>query len=214
MTPHRTRIKICGLRDAAMAAVAAEAGADAVGIVFHPPSPRHASLDEASAVAGALPAFVQAVGLFVNAPESRVREVLSAVPLALLQFHGDEEPAYCARFGLPWIKGVRVGAGTDLLECRRRFSRATALLLDASVPGEYGGTGASFDWSLVPRGIASRIVLSGGLTPGNVGTAVAALRPWAVDVSSGVESSRGVKDAALIHEFVRSVKDADARTAG
>jgi len=214
MTPHRTRIKICGLRDAAMAAVAAEAGADAVGIVFHPPSPRHASLDEASAVAGALPAFVQAVGLFVNAPESRVREVLSAVPLALLQFHGDEEPAYCARFGLPWLKGVRVGAGTDLLECRRRFSRATALLLDASVPGEYGGTGASFDWSLVPRGIASRIVLSGGLTPGNVGTAVAALRPWAVDVSSGVESSRGVKDAALIHEFVRSVKDADARTAG
>lgn len=214
MTPHRTRIKICGLRDAAMAAVAAEAGADAVGIVFHPASPRHASLDEAIAVAGALPAFVQAVGLFVNAPESRVREVLSAVPLSLLQFHGDEEPAYCARFGLPWLKGVRVGAGTDLLECRRRFSRATALLLDASVPGEYGGTGASFDWSLVPRGIASRIVLSGGLTPGNVGMAVAALRPWAVDVSSGVESSRGVKDVALIHEFARSVKDADARTAG
>ena len=214
MNSHRTRIKICGLRDAAMAARAAEAGADAIGIVFHPSSPRHASLEEARAVAQALPAFVQAVGLFVNAPESRVREVLAAVPLSLLQFHGDEEPAYCAGFGLPWLKGVRVGEGTDLLECRRRFSRATALLLDASVPGEYGGTGASFDWSLVPRGIASRIVLSGGLTPGNVGAAVAAVRPWAVDVSSGVESSRGVKDAALIQEFVRSVKDADARTAG
>jgi phosphoribosylanthranilate isomerase len=213
MNPHRTRIKICGLRDAATAALAAEAGADAIGIVFHPPSPRHASLEEARAVAGALPAFVQAVGLFVNAPEARVREVLAAVPLSLLQFHGDEEPAYCAGFGLPWLKGVRVGAGTDLLECRRRFTGAAALLLDASVPGEYGGTGASFDWSLVPRGFASRIVLSGGLTPANVGGAVAAVRPWAVDVSSGVESSRGVKDAALIQEFVRSVKDADARTA-
>jgi len=213
MNPHRTRIKICGLRDAAMARVAAEAGADAVGIVFHSASPRHASLQEAAAVAGSLPAFVQAVGLFVNAPEARVREILAAVPLSLLQFHGDEEPGFCARFGLPWLKAVRVGPGTDLLECARHFSLATALLLDASVPGERGGTGATFDWSLVPREIASRIVLSGGLHPGNVGAAVSALRPWAVDVSSGVESSRGVKDAALIQQFVRSVKDADARTA-
>ncbi len=214
MNPHRTRVKICGLRDAAMARVAAEAGADAVGIVFHPSSPRHASLDQARAVAEALPAFVQAVGLFVNAPASQVRETLSAVPLTLLQFHGDEDPGYCAQFGLPWLKAVRVGAGTDLVEWRSRFSRATALLLDACVPGEFGGTGASFDWSLVPRDLASRIVLSGGLEPGNVGAAIAAVRPWAVDVSSGVESSRGVKDAARIQEFMRSVKHADARTAG
>lgn len=214
MNPHRTRIKICGLRDAGMARLAAEAGADAVGIVFHPASPRCASLEEAAAVAGALPAFVQAVGLFVNAPADRVRETLSAVPLSLLQFHGDEEPGFCAQFGLPWLKAVRVGTGTDLLEWQRRFDRARALLLDASVPGEFGGTGASFDWSLVPREIASRIVLSGGLHPGNVGEAIRALRPWAVDVSSGVESSRGVKNAAQIVEFVRSVKDADARTAG
>jgi phosphoribosylanthranilate isomerase len=213
MNPHRTRIKICGLRDAAMARVSAEAGADAVGIVFHPASPRHASLQEAMAVAGALPAFVQAVGLFVNSPEARVREILAAVPLSLLQFHGDEDPDFCARFGLPWLKAVRVGPGTDLLDCQHRFSRATALLLDANVPGEHGGTGALFDWSVVPREIASRIVLSGGLHPGNVGTAVSSLRPWAVDVSSGVESSRGVKDAARIQQFVRSVKDADARTA-
>ncbi len=214
MNPHRTRIKICGLRDAALARVAAEAGADAVGIVFHAASPRHVGLEEARCVAEALPAFVQAVGLFGNAPAAQVRETLAAVPLAMLQFHGDEEPGYCAQFGLPWLKAVRMGPGTDLLECRSRFARATALLLDASVPGEFGGTGASFDWSLVPREIASRIVLSGGLHPGNVGGAIRAVRPWAVDVSSGVESSRGVKDAARIVEFVRSVKDADARTAG
>jgi phosphoribosylanthranilate isomerase len=213
MNPHRTRIKICGIRDAAMARVAAEAGADAVGIVFHPASPRNASLEEACTVARALPAFVQAVGLFVNASEARVREVLAAVPLSLLQFHGDEDPGFCDRFGLPWLRAVRMARDTDLLEWQHRFSSATALLLDAAVPGEHGGTGASFDWSLVPREIASRIVLSGGLHPGNVGEAVSALRPWAVDVSSGVESSRGVKDAVRIQQFVRSVNDADARNA-
>jgi phosphoribosylanthranilate isomerase len=214
MNPHRTRIKICGLRDAGLARAAAEAGADAVGIVFHPASPRHASLEEARAVAGALPAFVQAVGLFVNAPAGQVRDTLAAVPLALLQFHGDEEPGYCGQFGLPWLKAVRVVPGTDLLEWYRRFAQATALLLDAGVPGAYGGTGVPFDWSIVPPELASRVVLSGGLHAGNVGEAIRTLRPWAVDVSSGVESSRGVKDAARIHEFVRSVKDADARTAG
>ena len=214
MNPHRTRIKICGLRDAAVARVAAEAGADAVGIVFHPGSPRHASLEEARAVAGALPAFVQAVGLFVNAPAAQVRETLAAVPLSLLQFHGDEEPGYCGQFGLPWLKAVRVVPGTDLLECERRFSRASGLLLDAQVPGQFGGTGTPFDWSLVPPTLARPVVLSGGLDAGNVGNAIRAVRPWAVDFSSGVEAARGVKDAALIEEFVRSVKDADARAGG
>jgi phosphoribosylanthranilate isomerase len=214
MKPHRTRVKICGLRDAALARVAVDAGADAVGLVFHADSPRCASVAQARAVATALPAFVHAVGLFVNAPASQVRETLAAVPLSLLQFHGDEEPGYCAQFGLPWVKAVRVGEGTDLVECDRRFAGAAALLLDASVPGEFGGTGATFDWSRIPRAMAPRIVLSGGLHPGNVGAAIAAVRPWAVDVSSGVESSRGVKDAARIQEFMRSVEDADARTAG
>ena len=213
MNPRRTRIKICGVRDAATARAAAEAGADAVGIVFHPASPRYASPEEALAVASALPAFVSAVGLFVNAPAGQVRETIARVPLALLQFHGDEDPAYCAQFERPWIKAVRVGEGADLLEWRSRFSGAAALLLDASVPGEFGGTGASFDWSLVPGELASRIVLSGGLHPGNVAKAIGIVRPWAVDVSSGVESSRGVKDIARIQEFVRSVRDADARTA-
>lgn len=213
MNPHRTRIKICGVRDAGMARRAAEAGADAIGLVFHPGSPRFVTPAQAREVASSLPAFVSAVGLFVNAPAERVRETIGEVPLSLLQFHGDEDPAYCGQFGLPWLKAVRVGEGTDLLECRGRFSRAAALLLDACVPGEFGGTGASFDWTLVPRDLASRIVLSGGLEPGNVGEAIRLVRPWAVDVSSGVESSRGVKDAARILEFVRSVRDADARTA-
>lgn len=213
MNPHRTRIKICGVRDAGMARRAAEAGADAIGLVFHPESPRFVTPAQAREVASSLPAFVSAVGLFVNAPAERVRETIGEVPLSLLQFHGDEDPAYCDQFGLPWLKAVRVGEGTDLLEWRGRFSRAAALLLDACVPGEFGGTGASFDWTLVPRDLASRIVLSGGLEPGNVGEAIRLVRPWAVDVSSGVESSRGVKDAARILEFVRSVRDADARTA-
>lgn len=214
MIAHRTRIKICGIREPAMGRAAAAAGVDAIGLVFHAASPRAVDAGTARAIAGALPPFVAAVGLFVNHDARAVRDILAQVPLTMLQFHGDEAPAFCDQFGLPWIRAVRVGPGVDLLECEGRFSRAAALLLDAQVPGQFGGTGTPFDWSLVPSALERPVVLSGGLDAGNVGSAMRAVRPWAVDVSSGVESRRGVKDAALIEEFVRSVRDADARAGG
>lgn len=211
MIPHRTRVKICGIREEAMARVAAQAGADAIGLVFHPTSPRAVDAGRAQAIAAAVPPFVTVVGLFVNHDARAVRDILARVPLAMLQFHGDEPPEFCDQFGLPWLRAVRMGPGVDLLEWRERFSRAAGLLLDAHVAGQFGGTGIGFDWSLVPAPLARSVVLSGGLDAGNVGRAIHALRPWAVDVSSGVEVQRGVKDAARIEEFMRSVKDADAR---
>lgn len=214
MIAHRTRIKICGIREPAMARAAAEAGADAVGLVFHAPSPRAVDVEAAREVALAVPPFVTVVGLFVNRDAQDVRDIAARVPLGLLQFHGDEPPEYCGGFGLPWMKAIRVGAGVDLIECDRRYSRAAALLLDAQVPGQFGGTGTPFDWSMVPPSLARPVVVSGGLDAGNVGRAIRALRPWAVDVSSGVEGARGVKDPARIEEFVRSVRDADARIGG
>ena len=210
MGAERTRIKICGLREPAHARVAADAGADAIGVVFYPKSPRFVSAREAAAVAAVLPPFVMAVGLFVDAPESEIRKVLAEVPLDLLQFQGDEPPEFCASFGKPWVRAVRMGPGTDLLEYARRFSRAKALLLDAHSPGKPGGTGLTFDWSAVPAGLPMPVILSGGLDAANVGRAVREVRPWAVDVSSGVESSRGVKDPRKIVEFIRSVRREDA----
>lgn len=204
MIPMRTRIKICGIRDAVHARLAAREGADAIGLVFHAASPRHVDLEAASSIAAALPPFVAAVGLFVNAPVARVREALDRVRLDLLQFHGDETPEYCAQFGRPYLRAVRMAEGVDLLEWALRFSTAKALLLDAHVPGEAGGTGRTFDWARIPRELSLPIMLSGGLTPENVGAAIRAVRPWAVDVSSGVESSRGVKDPARIVEFIRN----------
>lgn len=213
----RTRIKICGLRDPAHAKVAADAGADAIGLVFYPPSPRYVKVEEAAKVAAALPPFIQAVGLFVNEKESTIRSILERVPLDLLQFQGDETPEFCAAFGKPFVRAVRMEEGVDLVEYAHRFSSARALLLDAHVAGEKGGTGATFDWARVPRERARvtgeaplPLILSGGLTAGNVGRAVREVRPWAVDVSSGVERSRGVKDPALIVEFIRSVQLEDA----
>jgi phosphoribosylanthranilate isomerase len=213
MNPTRTRIKICGIREPAHAAAAVRAGADAIGMVFHAASPRAVDARAAAAVAEAIPAFVTAVGLFVNATETEVRAVLGQVPLGLLQFHGDESPEFCGRFGLPWIRAVRVGPGVDLVEWAGRFSRARGLLADAQVPGEYGGTGTRFDWSLIPLKMPLPIILSGGLDAANVGEAIRSLHPWAVDVSSGVESTRGVKEVRLIEEFVRSVRNADAGSA-
>ena len=210
MNAHRTRVKICGLLTVEHARVAADAGADAIGLNFYPPSPRFVEPAQAAAIAASLPPFVMAVGLFVNAEESRIREILAQVSLDLLQFQGDEPPEFCERFGKPYVKAVRMEAGTDLVECAHRFSRARALLLDAHVPGERGGTGQSFDWATIPRGLPMPIVLSGGLTAGNVARAVREVRPWAVDVSSGVEAGRGVKDPAKIVEFIRSVRFEDA----
>lgn len=210
MTTERTRIKICGIREPSHARVAADAGADAIGLVFYAPSPRAVSREEAAAVVASLPPFVAAVGLFVDASEREVREVLSAVPLDLLQFHGAETPEFCAAFGRPFLRAAHMGRGTDLVEYAQRFSRARALLLDAYSPDVPGGTGTPFDWTDIPRGLPIPLILSGGLDAANVGRAVREVRPWAVDVSSGVESSRGVKDARKIVEFIRSVRLEDA----
>ena len=210
MKSQRTRIKICGIREAAHARVAAEAGADAIGLNFFRQSSRYIAPDSAARIAADLPPFVMAVGLFVNSAESEVRGILEEVPLDLLQFHGDETPAFCESFGKPWIRVARMEAGIDLVECAHRFSRARALLLDAHVPGQAGGTGKTFDWADIPRGLPIPLILSGGLTSSNVGQAVREVRPWAVDVSSGVEASRGVKDPRKIVEFIRSVQSEDA----
>jgi phosphoribosylanthranilate isomerase len=206
----RTRIKICGLREPEHVRVAAEAGADAIGLNFHKPSARYIEPKAAAALAATFPPYVTAVGLFVDLPEAEIRAILAQVPLGLLQFQGDESPEFCERFGLPYVRAVRMEEGTELLEYAQRFSRAKALLLDAHVPGEAGGTGRTFDWARIPRGLPIPIILSGGLDSHNVGRAVREVQPWAVDVSSGVEASRGVKDPVKIVEFIRSVTREDA----
>jgi phosphoribosylanthranilate isomerase len=205
----RTRIKICGITRPGDAAAAAQAGADAIGLVFYPPSPRFLNVERAREIRDALPPFVQAVALFVNPDAAQVAQVIGRVHPALLQFHGEETPAFCAQFGLPFIKACRVGQGVDLLKYLRPFSAASGWLLDAHVE-EYGGVGASFDWSLVPARLERPLVLSGGLTQHNVGEGLRRVRPWAVDVSSGVESSKGIKDAAKIAAFIAEVRNADA----
>jgi phosphoribosylanthranilate isomerase len=205
----RTRVKICGITRPQDAAAAAEAGADAIGLVFYPPSPRFLSVERAREIASALPPFVQAVALFVNADAAQVAQVIGRVHPAMLQFHGEETPAFCGQFGLPYVKACRVAPGVDLLKYLAEFPAASGWLLDAHVE-EYGGVGASFDWSLVPRRLERPLVLSGGLTQGNVGAAIRKVKPWAVDVSSGVESAKGIKDAAKIAAFIAEVRNADA----
>ena len=207
---ERTRIKICGIREPEHARIAADAGADAIGLNFYDASPRYVQIEQAQKVARAVPPYVMAVGLFVNAKAATVAQILAAIPLDLLQFQGDEPPDFCAQFGRPYVRAVRMEQGTDLVEYSSRFSGAKALLLDAHVPGERGGTGQAFDWKTIPRRHPMPLILSGGLTSENVGRAIREVRPWAVDVASGVESSRGVKDPAKIVEFIRSVKREDA----
>ncbi|MDO9467676.1 MAG: phosphoribosylanthranilate isomerase [Thiobacillus sp.] len=202
------RIKICGITRLQDLHAACDAGADALGFVFYEKSPRHVTLASAAALLRELPPFVQSVGLFVNAEPAFIESVLQAVPLDLLQFHGDETPAACARFGRPYIKAVRVNRETDLLRCAADFDAACGLLLDAWVPGVPGGTGERFDWTLIPANLPKPVILSGGLTPDNVAEAVQRVRPWAVDVSSGVEVSKGIKDAHKIAQFIAKAKDA------
>lgn len=208
----RTRIKICGLRTEADVDAAVESGADAIGLVLYERSPRALTVERAAALARRLPPFVSPVCLFVNAELSRVAQAVQAIPNALLQFHGDETPAQCDAAGRPYLRAVRMAPGLDLLDFARRFGNASALLLDAHVEG-YGGGGKVFDWSLVPANVPAPVVLSGGLNPANVIDGVLRVRPWAVDVSSGVESEKGVKDATLIRRFCEAVREADARAA-
>jgi phosphoribosylanthranilate isomerase len=210
MNRGRTRIKICGIRDALHALVAADAGADAIGLVFYRESPRYVTPGAAVPIVATLPPFVMAVGLFVDADERKVRETLGTVRLDLLQFHGTETPEFCESFGIPYVRAVPMGTGVDLLEWAGRFSSARALLLDAHEPGKPGGTGRTFDWAGIPRDLPIPLILSGGLTSENVGRAVREVKPWAVDVSSGVEASRGTKDPQKIIEFIRSVRREDA----
>lgn len=205
----RTRIKICGLTRPEDVRDAVTAGADAVGFVFYAPSPRYVPPQRAADLAALVPPFVTRVGLFVNADPVEVRQVLASVPLELLQFHGDEDDAYCAQFGRPFIKAARVRPETNLLEFATRFPSARALLLDAFVDG-YGGGGKTFDWRLIPPSLPLPLILSGGLSAANVAQGIAGVRPWAVDVSSGVEASKGIKDVALIKAFVAAVAAADA----
>ncbi len=213
---QRTRIKICGLSREADIDAAVEAGADAVGLVFHPESARFVDIDAAARLARKLPPFVTPVALFVNAQPSQVRAVVGVIANVVLQFHGDETPAECSAFGRPFLKVARMAPEVDLLDFARRYGQAQGLLLDAHVAG-FGGAGKVFDWSLVPArfsiDIGHRLVLSGGLHAANVAAGISQLRPWAVDVSSGVESSRGVKDAAEIRRFCDAVREADARIA-
>ncbi len=205
----RTRIKICGITREEDLRAALDAGADAIGFVFYPPSARCLTPARAAELVRRVPPFVTRVGLFVNEDPQTVAATLKTVPLDLLQFHGEESHGYCAGFGVPYIKAARVRPGLDLVEYARAFPGARGLLLDAFVEG-YGGGGQSFDWSLVPRDLALPVILSGGLSADNVETAIRRLRPWAVDVSSGVEVAKGIKDAAKIAAFVAAVKRADA----
>jgi len=204
----RTRIKICGITRPGDALAAAEAGADAVGLVFYPQSPRYLAAERAVGIRDALPPFVQTVALFVNPDAAQVAQVIGRVRPGLLQFHGDETPTFCAQFGMPYIKAARVRPGVDLLEYLRPFSGAAAWLLDSHVE-EYGGVGESFDWSLAPQRRERPLILSGGLKRGNVAEAIRRVRPWGVDVSSGVESAKGIKDAAKIAAFIEEVRNAD-----
>ena len=203
-----TRVKICGITRPEDGVAAAGAGADAIGLMFFAGSPRRVSPDQARRIADALPPFVTIVGVFVDPDPREVRAAMAAVPLQLLQFHGDESPAFCEGFALPYMKAVRVRPGLDLVQYASRFSKAKALLLDAFVQGAHGGTGQSFDWSLVPPGLDLPLVLSGGLNPENVADAIRQTRPWAVDVSSGVETAQGIKDPEKMVAFMQGVRSA------
>ncbi len=202
------RIKICGITRVEDALAAAQLGAHSIGLVFFAGSPRAVTPQQARDIIAALPPFVVPVGLFVNADAQTVRNTIAVAPVQLLQFHGDETPQYCAGFGLPYLRAVRVRPGVDLLQYAREFHTARGLLLDAYVDGVHGGTGATFDWSLIPRDLPVPVVLSGGLHAENVAEAVRRVRPWAVDVSSGVESAKGIKDVRKMAAFMTGVRNA------
>ncbi|MFM9836570.1 MAG: phosphoribosylanthranilate isomerase [Methylophilaceae bacterium] len=201
----RTRVKICGITSVKDALCAVAQGADAIGLVFYAPSPRNVNLELARAIVTSLPPFVSVVGLFVNAKKSEIDAVLANVKLDILQFHGDETADACEQYNLPYLKAIRVKASTNLLQYCDNFSSAKALLLDAYSDTAYGGTGQVFDWKLIPSNLSKLIVLAGGLTPDNVAEAIRQVKPYAVDVSGGVELSKGVKSEAKIAAFIGAV---------
>jgi phosphoribosylanthranilate isomerase len=209
MGSRRTRVKICGITRVEDALAAAQAGADAIGLVFYSKSPRAVRAETARSICAALPPFVTTVGLFVDATPEEVLAILEQVPLDTLQFHGAETPEYCGRFARPFLKALRMHDTIELAAEQTRYFAARALLLDTYRPGVPGGTGEIFDWQRVPRELAGSIVLAGGLSPANVGAAVEAVRPYAVDVSGGVESAPGIKDAQKIRDFMAAVSRAD-----
>lgn len=201
-----TRIKICGITREQDVQAVADSDADALGLVFYEKSPRHVGAEQAAKLVRAVPPFVTVVGLFVNPTAAFVREVLAKISLDVLQFHGEETPEFCRQFGRPYLKAIRVKAGVDLVECAARYADAQGLLLDAYVEGTQGGTGESFDWALIPQKLPLPVILSGGLHAGNVALAIRQVRPYAVDVSSGVEAAKGIKDAAKVAAFIKEVK--------
>lgn len=206
----RTRVKICGITRPEDGRRAAELGADAIGLVFYPPSPRYVAVETARQIVAALPPLVSVVGLFMNAEPDTVCEVLDTVRLDVLQFHGDESPEDCGRFGKPYLKAVPMGAGARVEDYEQQFSSAIGLLLDSHGGQMPGGTGQGFDWARIPAERHKPLILAGGLHPGNVTAAIQQVRPWAVDVSSGVESAKGIKDAARMRAFLRGVYDSES----
>ena len=210
ITQPRTRVKICGITRPEDALCAATLGADAIGLVFYPPSPRFVDLASAQRIVAAVPPFVAIVGLFMNATPATVQATLDAVHIDLLQFHGDETPEMCGRFAKPYLKAVPMGAGAEPLVYEQDFAEAAALLLDSHGAGHNAGSGQCFDWARIPQQRTKPLILAGGLHPGNVRQAIRAVRPYAVDVSSGVESSKGIKDPMLIQAFLRGVYDCES----
>ena len=209
---HRTRIKICGIRNIEDALFTARCGADALGLNFYEPSPRSIALADAIAIKAALPSFIATVALFVNPERSRVDEIIARLKPCALQFHGDEDEHFCESFNMPYLKAMRIDGemtGDDLLQYRLKFQSAQALLLDKHDAAHYGGTGETFDWRIIPKEMREHIVLAGGLTSANAVSAIRTVRPWAVDVSSGVESSKAIKDYAKIASFIQQVRLAD-----
>jgi phosphoribosylanthranilate isomerase len=202
---RRTRVKICGLTRLEDARAAVFLGADAIGLVFYRPSPRFVDIKQALDIVSALPPFVTVVGLFADATAVEVRKVLDNVRIDLLQFHGDEESTDCGGFGKPWIKALRIRPGMDLSPLMAAYSGASGFLVDAWHPDAMGGTGQRFDWSLIPPDMADSLILAGGLSPDNVAEALRVVRPYALDVSSGVEAGKGIKDAGKMAAFLKEV---------
>ena len=201
-----TRIKICGIKHLDDALKAVEFGADAIGLIFVEKSPRYVSLTEARFIAESMPPFVTVVGLFMNAPTEVVREALKVVPLNLLQFHGEETPEFCDQFEMPYIKVLRMRENANVVAFAQEYPNAAGILLDAYHKGVGGGTGQTFDWDLIPENLPLPLILAGGLDPGNVASAVETVRPYAVDVSSGVESEPSIKDHKKIEQFIKEVQ--------